>query len=351
MDTYRFFYPARYAHMTHRFFSAYEMEAYVVCPLELQHLTKPKHERVCRFCGKKHPETTFKNKPHLYPELLGNRYALSEFECDTCNHLLSKYENDLATFLSVTRSINGVRAKTKIPTYKSIDNNMRINASPSPIDSSFTQITVLREASANKTISVDVDKGDLLLTFKIPPYIPLNVYKAFLKMALTTVTDAQIANYPLAIQYLMTNSLDAEIIGVNKIFSYTLPLAYTAKVPVGMLFKKKDSAFELFTHVFVLHFQNMIYQLVLPLHSEDIHFGNGKPIEQIFCPPLGTDEKIAGELQSLEILQHLLDLSSPTLERDGTNVMNLSIADLEGLAITPSNVSQIVEFQFSRKNN
>lgn len=58
-----------------------------------------KHERMCRFCGKTKGETTFKKVAHAIPELIGNKVLISFEECDECNKIFSKLENELANFL------------------------------------------------------------------------------------------------------------------------------------------------------------------------------------------------------------------------------------------------------------
>src|SRR5258706_1693929 len=60
--------------------------------------------KVCRFCGKHSPIVKFRTDAHVIPQSIGNRYLLSYFECDTCNHFFgNKYENSLTNFFSHLR--------------------------------------------------------------------------------------------------------------------------------------------------------------------------------------------------------------------------------------------------------
>ncbi|MDV4068904.1 hypothetical protein CMT34_11945 [Elizabethkingia anophelis] len=53
----------------------------------------------CRFCGKDSSETTFKMESHILPQFIGNKFVVSNFECDQCNEKFSRIlENDFATY-------------------------------------------------------------------------------------------------------------------------------------------------------------------------------------------------------------------------------------------------------------
>src|ERR1044072_8787003 len=80
---------------------------------------KPKHERVCKFCGFSMPEVKFPDEAHLLSEMIGNKDLFSDFECKACNLKLSNYENDLANFLGISRTILRVNTKGGIPDFKS----------------------------------------------------------------------------------------------------------------------------------------------------------------------------------------------------------------------------------------
>jgi hypothetical protein len=71
-----------------------------------------RNKRVCRFCQKKVPKVTFKNKAHAISESLGNKHLVLLDECDICNERFSKtIEQDIVQYLSLFRTIYGVKAK------------------------------------------------------------------------------------------------------------------------------------------------------------------------------------------------------------------------------------------------
>lgn len=75
------------------FFENYEIENIFIPPDKVVKNLKKRPDRVCRYCGLNATQATFKKEAHIIPHLMGNRYLVSDFECDKCNELFSKYEN------------------------------------------------------------------------------------------------------------------------------------------------------------------------------------------------------------------------------------------------------------------
>ena len=71
-----------------------------------------KKKRVCRFCGRKHPEAKYNSVAHAISEGLGNKLLLCNEECDDCNNKLSKTESNLMHYLDIRRAMGGVLTKT-----------------------------------------------------------------------------------------------------------------------------------------------------------------------------------------------------------------------------------------------
>jgi len=267
------------------FLNKYEPESLIVCPTEKVKVLKPKSERSCRFCGRSFPETTFNKESHIIPHLLGNKYYISDFECDSCNSFFGKFENDLAYFLGIVRTIQGVSSKNKkVPTFKS------------PGDLLIAKRTELHGVSDGVKIDlndpsivglkINHETGESRIKFTKQPYVPLNVYKAFLKIALSIIPSKYVEDYRKAYQLLINNSSSLAIFA--NIVVYELPLEHKVGAPVCFLFKKKVGAEKVITHIFSLYFQNTIFQFTLPLFEEDINIGmyDGNTYSIPMCPPL-----------------------------------------------------------------
>ncbi|MDO8366681.1 MAG: hypothetical protein Q7T20_07795 [Saprospiraceae bacterium] len=72
----------------------------------------------CRFCEGFRGEATFRNLPHVIPQMLGNKYLVSHFECDNCNAIFSEYEDSLSKYLGIYNTISNTRSASKIPKFK-----------------------------------------------------------------------------------------------------------------------------------------------------------------------------------------------------------------------------------------
>lgn len=61
-----------------------------------------KNNQVCRFCGRKKGEVTFKKEAHALSNLIGNNRLFSYYECDDCNeNRFSKYESEFSNYMNL----------------------------------------------------------------------------------------------------------------------------------------------------------------------------------------------------------------------------------------------------------
>jgi hypothetical protein len=68
----------------------------------------------CRFCGADSPKL-FKKKAHVIPHSLGNSRLVSDDECDKCNQLFGKYDEQLFRFFAPYLSVAGLISDKKPP--------------------------------------------------------------------------------------------------------------------------------------------------------------------------------------------------------------------------------------------
>jgi hypothetical protein len=299
-------YPEKFKEQVIEFFNSYDLENEVACPNEKITGLTDKKLRVCRFCGLRYPKVTFTKDAHIIPELLGNRFLVSGFECDECNYKFGKYENDLAHHLSITRTMQSVKGKNKVPKFKSADNTLKIENIQKQDEGNIVEIR--RFDRFNQTFEFDKENNQTLVRYKKPPFTPLKVYKSLLKIALSCIAENYVDDYKFAFEYLRTNKYDKTHKGFETIASYRMPLTYSIEKPVVMIFKKRDSTDRLFTHVFAIFTLNFIYQLVIPFNKNDFHFyQNNASIETLWCPPLFGRE-YTHPLETIRI--SMLDLSS-----------------------------------------
>ncbi len=236
---------------------------------------KKRSIRVCRFCNRDCSRTTFKNDSHLVSRFIGNTDLFSDFECDECNNKFGQFEKDLSYFIGISRSITGLNGERKAPSFVA----SRLSAK----SRSFIgqNILILSKKDLNEENSEeDRRAGKTTITYTKPPYIPSNVYKALVKAALSILSEDEVGkNYSKGIEYLMGGNF---LSGAH-ISGYTLPFEINMPLHI-QIFKKRNAADCIPTHVFGFYFQNHIIYLPLPLHKEDIPFYNRK-MDMPYAPP------------------------------------------------------------------
>jgi len=290
------------------FFNAYEALQVVIWEkIEgLEHPLRPKAERVCRFCGKGSMDVTFKKDAHRISQSLGNGYLLSDFECDECNLLFGTYENDLTTYFLPFLALQGIRGQEGTRKFKS--SKVRFE------DFEFEGIQMMRVSRINTdddTIIADHETGKNSIKFTKGTYTPLKVYKAFLKMALSCISDEDAKLYRLAINTLLADAHDKGISQFAKLAVHSMPISFGHRPPVVFIYRKKDITAKIPTHVFVLHFANVYVQFFLPLHTGDIQlFYSEGVFDTLICPPIFAEptafcppEYLPLDLSSTELLK------------------------------------------------
>jgi len=269
-----------------RFLQHYEIEKMIFCPDSKMKNLKLKQDRVCRFCGISNAPEKFRHDSHIIPHLLGNRYLLSDFECDDCNEFFSAYENDLANSLGVIRTLSKTKAKENIPGFKSPSKlKAKINGN------FYGSQTIEISDDDGKFISSNFDPhtGTTKFIFSKNPYKPLSVFKVLLKIALSIIPEGVVPNYSRGFDFLRNGKYEEMANEFAKVLHYTIPFESRFKKPMAILFRKKNATDSRPTHVFALYYSNMVYEFPLVFNNVDIASGIFKTestADIITCPPI-----------------------------------------------------------------
>jgi len=347
-----------------KFFGIYDLQKILVAPKEKQRYEVPSKDRVCRFCHRKYPYVTFRSLAHIIPESLGNRYLVSEIECDDCNHIFGRLDDQLINFIGVTRSLNGTRGKkeTGKPNYPSHDKRVKVTHERFLNDPNAIRID-LAEAG-NGAYNADLASNTQTFTFTKTPYVPLKVYLSLLKMAICIMPDNEMVNYTRLLDLINTaKKKDIKYDVSGAIASICLfNLDFGNDMPYLMLFKKRDEKAEIPTHVLRLAARNFSIEVKIPLHKDDAFVNSGKEIELMDCPPLffspyeesdtpaykffrkdlSSSEKVVDDLEQVTFtftekwLENLvkIDLDTGKMEKEAFDV-----SEIKGLWISNASIS------------
>lgn len=234
-----------------------------------------KEERKCRFCGRTKAEgATFKKKAHAISNLVGNRQLFSYYECDECNEKFSHYESDFAEYLKPYHAVLKVYGKRGVPKYKQYLSN---------IDNSGDKIKI-NVFEEDPTIKVDVDPKTNRLSIKCRrSYVPNNVYKSLLKMALTIMPEDDVKHFSSAINFINNEKAVAKM--ELPVFEQIFGRGYDVfRFVSASIFKRKEGVTDnVFAYTFILAYNNFCFQMPLIGCDLDTHL-NGQTVEMTILP-------------------------------------------------------------------
>lgn len=258
-----------------KFLESYELVYHFDCDEKEKVFIGTKDERICRFCGKNINQVSFRKDAHVIPEMLGNKKIFSNKECDVCNEKFgNSIEKDFASYTLPIRTLNSLKGKKKKPKYKSNDKKTEIE----------TEVErVIKIISQKK---VNISDNTICLEFDIEPYIPINIYKMLVKIALSIMDEEYFQKFKLLFMWLTnTNIKELEELPIPSSIIYTEIEGFNVfKSPKIWLFKCNDKCItEYYNYIFIIAFSNCMYQIIIPSDEEYLKFKERKNIK-LFQP-------------------------------------------------------------------
>lgn len=259
-----------YINQTDFYYKYYDRisEYHLVKGEKKRYLGSPKN-RKCRFCGKESGDTTFNNKAHSLPELIGNRTLISNDECDICNKKFSTtIEDHFGKFSVLHRTLSRVsRKKNKgLPTFT--DNKLRIDYK---YESSEPDIYLDPDEQGNRAVEIREDKKQISIELKSQPYIPIAIYKCLTKMAISIMPESEISNFKEAIQWINMETHDSGILNYPLVCGYAFTDTvedFDGRIHTLLLKRKTDNAPVPYM-IYVLAFANLFFQIIVPYREEE----------------------------------------------------------------------------------
>lgn len=296
--------------------------------------------RICRFCRKRYPAVSFHNDAHIISELLGNRHLISDAECDDCNYKFKKLEDHLANYLGITRTLNQTKGKQGVPIYKSP--NKKLRAEKKECAGITSSVTITDNEATGHSLAFDPISGRGHVEAPKHSYRPLWAYKALVKMAISCLDDAEVINYQAAIDYLLSDKLDDAFTGSIQARLYRIPLGYGVREPYALMFKKRDPRKQIATHMFALCWQEVTFEIQVPLHRLDQAFYNGQKFRCYWCPPMFATVEDAA---TIPVRHFDVSLASKELVKDDKDRYEFTVApeDLANLMAVNADTGEVIE--------
>ena len=313
---------------------------------------KSQKERFCWFCQKKYPDVTFKNDPHIIPELLGRNFGVSDIECDNCNQLFSRYETDLSYFLGFIRTFYFVKGKKGIPTHNHPKDSLV--ARYGKLSSKVDGLTI--SDPSRKGIEINTYTGETRLSYTKHSYIPINVYKSLLKIALTILSWEEFKFYGEIVHFISNNENHEYYTQFANVFAYTTTIRVNK--PYCYIFKRKDRAKDVPSHLFALYFENMVYELFIPRYALDKELYENNKLNILFCPPMYCEVNLEGscsgeliDLAQTSKLEDEKDSITYKLDPDWfSNAEMINPITKERTPFDPTSISKITIFKIDENS-
>ncbi|EHP7597635.1 MULTISPECIES: HNH endonuclease [Enterobacterales] len=238
----------------------------------------------CRYCGKSHTETTFKNKSHAIPLFLGNYVYISRDECDDCNKAFSEgIEDHLDKYTKPFRLVAKIKGRKKVPAYKSKDQKSRFSFSS---ESGISEIT---DTIGFEKVEIDHDNKTVKYTFEREPYIPIAVYKALVKIGISLMPEPLLPMFTKTIEWLRDSDHN-NILFKPAILLYKFIPGEKPNKPlvIQLMHKKNDKIKGYPSCVLIIGFGNVVMQVMIPSAFDAV----AKDIKMTFVPfPTPFDEE------------------------------------------------------------
>lgn len=207
-----------------------------------------KKKRVCRFCGKSHPETSFKQKAHAISESLGNTLLFCNEECDLCNENFSKIKQEFSNAMALFSTFNRVRGKSGVRSLKG--QNFSINNKENVIGlKADIEIDTFKH---NREFKIDIEEP--MLNFSL-----LNIYKCLCKFAISLIDNKYLGSLSKTISWLHLEQPATKLphVWVKVTSLYLQPL-------VGVYIRKDDLNNDLPLFIIRMYIYNYEYIFTFP---------------------------------------------------------------------------------------
>ena len=274
----------------------YESNYELICEYHLSNekifLGRREFPKICRFCRRSQADTNFQKRAHVIPASFGNTKLFSNYECDECNESFGKsFENDFATYFQPYRTLARIRGRGGLQSMKSDKNKWRIDAHDGGWHVSHSSDDPL----------VDHDPDAKTFTFKIRrgPYVPYEVYKCFLRIAITAMPQNEMDFFNDYLNWIAkTPSIDLTI-EPAVIWETFINGPSVFRAPAVMLFRRR-TAERLIPYMFcVICLANTMHQFWIPSGIKDVSHEN-EPMKFLLMPAHPRVTEFGARLDKLD---------------------------------------------------
>ncbi len=221
----------------------------------------------CRFCSRSSPDVTFIHKAHAVPVCLGNKTLFSKNECDSCNAFFGDtIESHLGNVTLNSRVLGGVPNRKGLPSHHGDGWSSKIE----------NGVIVIEEGSKDLNVRVSADQKKVNFTASTRSYIPVAIFKAFVKMAISLMPDNEVANFDSAREWLLERDYCVRPTNTSHFFDCYRSFFSGCTVPGhALLFRRTVEDRSMPYMTLVVEFGSFSYQIAVTVGSQ---FQNPMPV-------------------------------------------------------------------------
>jgi hypothetical protein len=308
------------------FHNMYEMESYLRKKDERKIYLGDKDNMKCRFCHKDNTQTQFKKTAHIIPEFMGNKNYFSYYECDSCNEHFSKYETALANYGGIMNTFSKIKGKKGFSKHKGINEQTETLVENNKV---LIRINEPSEDNEKKSVIYDKDQGTLTFNTNKYSYVPIDAFKALIKIGFCMLKNDSLCDYELTRGWLLEEN-ELKLQSNNPIFSvfqkiggklFPHPIAYLMRKKIEFI----DMPFP--THSMLIFYGLFAYQVFIPGNLKDDWIWENDniilPIENhITHSNLDSNNKIKSDVD-------MVDFSSNELFKNPKQVFSVNFKEIK----------------------
>lgn len=220
----------------------------------------------CFFCSKQNGDTNFKNRSHVIPEFMGNKYLLHFEECDECNsYFSSTIEDALDKYTKVYRVFNRTKNKNrKLIGYYSINQKSHGKFNEKEHKFEFTGYV--------EDFLIDAEKNAFIANFEIEKHRPSNVYKALVKIIYGLLPREEHKNFTKMRNWIAQKDESKSLITPLTVYKTMLPFFNKKPLTIYVLKKNVSNVEEAiasniteedFDYMALINFGNVVFEFAL----------------------------------------------------------------------------------------
>ncbi|MBS1509369.1 MAG: hypothetical protein JST86_00895 [Bacteroidetes bacterium] len=218
----------------------------------------------CRFCQKAYPDVLFDKIPHVIPEFFGRNSVTSNFECDECNKLFQAYETDTATMIQHYLALLNIKSKKGVPVFQSKKDQGSYSTTLNNRNLYF--------GTNAEDYQFDDEQKTLTVNFRTKKFRPFSVYKIFLKMGISLLTEEELNENSHYLYFLNSKEPIDNGLQIWTAHRYMFKTKYY-QTPKINLYKAKQTLIdksEFPEFVLLINFANIVIQFFMPISKRNM---------------------------------------------------------------------------------